>query len=103
MESRHSTLQELRSRDPRSFAAGNEASSESDWANPSHPPLATVLLEVIQPLELHRLAGDEVPIALNALQIREMHEAKPWAIWGRDSAPTILVVPEGDSATAHER
>jgi len=31
-----------------------------------------------------------------------MHKAKPWAIWSRDSAPTILVVPEGDGASTHE-
>jgi len=81
---------------------GLRSLSGSDRTNPSHSPLASVLLEVIKPLELDRAAGDEIPITLNALKIREMHESKPWAICGRDSAPTILVVPEGDGATTHE-
>lgn len=70
--------------------------------NPPHSPLASVLLEVIQPRELDRAAGDEIPVTLNALKIREMHEAEPWAIWSRNGAPTLLVVPEGDGATTHE-
>lgn len=81
-------------------------SSRSDLGRyrpgPDHPPLTPVLLEVVLPLELDSAAGDEFPVTLDALDIREVHETDTGTIGSRNCPPALIAVPKGDRAASHE-
>ena len=70
--------------------------------NPCCSPLASVLLQVVQPLELNRASRCQISIAVDACDVGEVNETDTRSIGSRDSAPSLLVVPESDGRKRHE-
>ena len=68
-------------------------------ASPGHAILATVLMEVVCPFELDRLAGDKLAIALDTANMGEMDKPNPFTLRRLDCSPALFAVPESDRPT----